>query len=86
MCKYFNTYTDRKWTAEEMGNARKVCKMNANVADVPTETLMAALEVANRDMTCEWMCAKTEAAYKKVEARIRGWYEPTARELAARMA
>ena len=86
MCKYFNTYTDRKWTVDERANARKVCKMNANVENVPTETLMAALAVANDDMLATWMCAKTDADYKKVEARIRGWYEPTARELAARMA
>ena len=84
MFKKFDTYTDRDFTAEERAHARKVCKNNPDVANVPTEVLMAALVVANDDMLCAWMCDAT--GFKKTCERIRAWYKPAADELARRMA
>ncbi len=81
----FKRFDNTEWTADEKANARKVCKFNDNVADVPTETLMAAIAAANDEMLCAWMC-DTKNEYKRVEARIMGWYEATYKELEKRMA
>lgn len=82
----FKRFDNTEWTAEEKANAAEVCMMNDNVADVPTETLMAAIAAANDRMLAAWMRAKTDADYKKVEARVMGWYEATYKELEKRVA
>lgn len=82
----FKRFDNTEWTAEEKANAAEVCNMNDNVADVPTEVLMAAIAEANDRMLAAWMCAKTDADYKKVEARIMNRYEATYTELKKRVA
>lgn len=82
----FKRFDNTEWTADEKANARKVCKFNDNVADVPTEVLMAAVAAANDEMLAAWMRANTDADYKKVEARIMAWYKATDEELTRRVA
>lgn len=82
----FKRFDNTEWTVEEKAHAREVCKFNDNVADVPTEVLMAAIAVANDEMLAAWMRAKTDADYNKVEARIMAWYKATDEELTRRVA
>lgn len=80
----FKRFDNTEWTGKEKAEARKVCKMNNDVANVPTEVLMAAVADANDQMLAAWMC-DTDNTYKRVEARIMGWYEATYKELEERM-
>lgn len=81
----FKRFDNTEWTVEEKAHAREVCKMNDNVADVPTNVLMAAVAAANDQMLAAWMRANTDADYKKVETRVMDWYKATYEELKERM-